>query len=127
MRFSLRNIVLSSAALCATTAFAANQTRLDVPFNFTIKNHSYQAGSYKIELERDKSSLKLSSATEPVQSLMWIVGPGNSEPGHTTVRLTFDVIGQDHILRTIQYGSLTTPNLDKHPKQKVEGTNIVGE
>jgi hypothetical protein len=126
MRFSLRNLVLSSAALCATTAFAANQTRVDVPFSFTIKNHLYPAGTYEVELHLERSAVILCNAKKPSQSLTWIVGPGESDPAHSMVRLTFDVIGQDHFLRTIQYDELTTPNLDKHPKRKVEGTSIVG-
>jgi hypothetical protein len=127
MRFSLRSLILSSAALCASTAFAANQVRMDVPFNFVVKNHVYRAGTYNVEVEPARSLVILSSVSEPIKSLMWIVGPGNEE-NRSKVRLTFDKVGSDAVLRTVEYGHLTTRNLDTHPKQNVEGTTrIVGE
>jgi hypothetical protein len=71
--------------------------------------------------------VKLSNVKEPVTPLMWLVKPANSDDNHSKVRLTFDVIGEEKVLRTIQYGGLTTPNLDAHPKHDVESTRIVGE
>ena len=76
---SLRTLVLSSAALCSTAAFAANQARVDVPFNFTVKNHTYQAGTYKVEIEPERSLVTLRKVTDPVVQLMWLVGPGNND------------------------------------------------
>jgi hypothetical protein len=127
MRFSLKSLVLSSAALCASTAFAATHTQMDVPFNFVVKNHVYRAGTYRVEVEPEKFIVKLSNSQEPTAPLMWLVGPTNGEDHLSKVRLTFDVIGQEKVLRTIQYGGLTTPNLDRHPKHDVESTRIVGE
>ena len=124
---SLRTLVLSSAALCSTAAFAANQARVDVPFNFVVKNHTYQAGAYKVEVEPERSLVTLRKVTDPVESLMWIVGPGDSDGYPQKVRLTFDSMGTDMVLRTVQYGGLTTANLDGHPKQKGKATTIVGE
>jgi hypothetical protein len=129
MRLSLRTLVLSSAALCATTAFAATkQVKVDVPFNFVVKNHTYQAGAYRVEIEPERSLVILSKIQNPVhQQLMLLVGPaGNGDNPHK-VRLTFDAIGTDRVLRTIQFDGLTTQNLDAHPKQKVGAPRIVGE
>ena len=126
MKLSIRNLVLSSAALCATTAFAANQARIDVPFGFVVKNHAYRAGAYSIVVDKQKSLLTLSNINEPSRSVMSIVGPGTSDPDHR-VSLMFDVVGSDHILRTIQYRGTITRNLDAQPKHKVESTTIVGE
>jgi hypothetical protein len=127
MRLSLRTLVLSSAALCSTTAFAANQVRVNVPFNFVVKNHVYQSGAYKVVVEPAKFTVTLSRINDPVQSLIWIVRPAADDKDPLKVRLTFDTIGQDSVLRTVQFGGLTTPNLDAHPKNKVGGTRIVGE
>ena len=124
---SFRNLVLSAAALCSTAAFAATQTRLDVPFSFKVKNHAYQAGSYIVAVDPERASMSLNSVTAPGQALMWIVGPGVYDANESKVRLTFDVIGSDHMLRTIQYGGLITPNLERRPKQRVESTTIIGE
>ena len=126
MKFSIRNLVLSSAALCATTAFAANQARIDVPFGFVVKNHAYRAGAYSIVVDKQKSLLTLSNINEPSHSVMSIVGPGNSDPDHR-VSLIFDVVGSDHILRTIQYRGAITRGLNAQPKHSVELTTIVGE
>jgi hypothetical protein len=127
MRLTLRTLVLSSAALCSTAAFAANQVQLDVPFNFVVKNHAYQSGAYKVVIEPERSLVTLRKINDPVQSLTWIVKPADDDKSPLKVRLTFDTIGQDSVLRTIQFGGLTTPNLDTHPKNKVGGTRIVGE
>ena len=102
---SFRNLVLSAAALCSTAAFAANQTRLDVPFSFKVKNHSYQAGSYTVAIDPQRSAMTLNNIDKPSQGLMWIVGPGVYDANEPAVRLTFDVIGGDHMLRTVQFGS----------------------
>jgi opacity protein-like surface antigen len=93
MRFSLRSLILSSAALCASTAFAANQVQMNVPFNFVVKNHVYRAGTYKVEVEPEKFIVILSSSQEPTASLMWLVGPSSGKDQAAKVRLTFDVIG----------------------------------
>ena len=127
MRLSLRTLVLSSAALCSTAAFAANEVRVNVPFNFVAKNHTYQAGAYKVLVEPERSLLTLIKVEDPAQSGMWLVGPADSEGRPPKVRLTFDSMGQDMVLRTVQCGGLTTPNLDAHPKNKVGATRIVGE
>jgi hypothetical protein len=127
MRFGLRTFVLSSAALCSTAAFAASQVRVDVPFNFVVKNHTYQAGAYKVEIEATKSLVTLRKINDPVQSMTWIVGPSEDDKNPLKVRLTFDTVGEDSVLRTIQFGGLTTPNLDAHPKHKAGASRIVGE
>ena len=124
---SFRNLVLSAAALCSTAAFAANQTRLDVPFSFKVKNHSYQAGSYAVSIDPQRSAMTLNNIDKPSQGLMWIVGPGVYDAKEPAVRLTFDVIGTDHMLRTVQFGGVITPNLEGRPKHKVESTTIIGE
>jgi hypothetical protein len=125
MRSILRSLVLSSAALCATAAFADGQARLDVPFNFVVKGHAYQAGSYKVGIDSERFFVTLSNVKVPTQSQLWLVTPANAD--HRKVSMTFDVVGPDHVLRTIQYGAFVTKNLDARPKQKVERTRIIGE
>jgi hypothetical protein len=127
MRLNLRTLVLSSAALCSTAAFAANEVRVNVPFNFVVKDHTYKAGAYKVEIEPERSLLTLIKVEDPAQSGMWLVGPADSEGRPPKVRLTFDGIGQNMVLRTIQYGRLTTRDLDEQSKHKVGEIRIVGE
>ena len=127
MRLNLRTLVLSSAALCSTAAFAANEVRVNVPFDFVAKNHTYQAGAYKVLIEPEHSVVTLRKVEDPGQSGTWLIGPGDSQGPTPKVRLTFDGIGQSMVLRTIQYGSLTTRNLDEQSKHRVGETRIVGE
>jgi hypothetical protein len=127
MRFSFRNLVLTSAALCTTAAFAAEQKRVEVPFSFVARHHAYQAGSYTVAVDWQRSVVTLSEVGRTSQPLMWIIVPGAADPSHPKVSLTFDVSGQQHVLRTIQYEEFATPNLDKKPKYRVEGFTTIGE
>jgi hypothetical protein len=124
MRF--RNLVLLSTALCTTAAFAAEQKTVDVPFSFVAKNHAYEAGSYTIAVDWTRSVVTLSKIGKPGQPLMWIMVPAAND-SHAKVSLTFDVAGPDHVLRTIQYETFATPNLDTQPRHKVESTTTIGE
>jgi hypothetical protein len=124
MRF--RNLVLLSAALCTTAAFAAEQKTVNVPFSFVAKNHAYEAGSYSVAVDWTRSMVTLREIRKPSQSMTWILVPAANN-SHPRVSLTFDVAGPNHVLRTIQYETFATPNLDPRPKQKVEDTNTIGE
>jgi hypothetical protein len=124
MLMSFRNLVLSSAALCATAAFAAEQKRVEVPFGFVANNHAYQAGAYAISIDSTRSFVTLSEIGKSTQPLTWIVGAGAADPIHPKVSLTFDVTEAGNVLRTIQYQTLTTPNLDKKLKHTVESTTL---
>jgi len=56
---------------------------------------------------------------------VWIMVPaGNNQ---SKVSLTFDVAGPEHVLRTIQYQTFATPNLDTRSKHKVEASTTIGE
>jgi hypothetical protein len=124
---SFRNLVLSSAALCATAAFAAEQKRVEVPFDFVVKNHAYQAGAYAISVDDTRSFVTLSEIGKSSRPLTWIVVPGDGNFSHPTASLVFDVTPSGKVLKTIQYQTLTTPNLNKKPKQAVESIMSVGE
>ena len=126
MLMSFRNLVLSSAALCATAAFA-EQKRVEVPFAFVARNHVYQAGAYAISINDTRSFVTLREIGKSSQPLTWIVFPGDTDPSHRKVSLTFDVTQSGNVLRTIQYQSLVTPNLNKKLKHGVDSTTSVGE
>jgi hypothetical protein len=127
MLMSFRNLVLSSAALCATAAFAAEQKRVEVPFDFVAINHAYHAGSYAISVDDTRSFVTLSQIGAKSRSLTWIMLPGDGNLSHPTASLTFDVTPSGKVLKTIQYETLSTPNLDKKRKQAVETITAVGE
>jgi hypothetical protein len=127
MLSSFRNLVLISAALSTTAAFAAEQRKVDVPFSFVAKNHVYQAGSYTVAVDWSRSMVTLNQIGKASRPLMWIVVPGPNGPDPSKVSLTFDVAGPDHVLRTIRYEKYITPNLDARPKHAVETTTTIGE
>jgi hypothetical protein len=122
MRF--RNLVLLSATLCSTAAFAAELNTVKVPFSFVAKNHAYEAGSYTVAVDWARSMVTLKQIGKPSEPLTWIIVPANAG---NKVSLTFDVAGSDHVLRTIRYEQFATPNLDPRPKQKVESIATIGE
>jgi hypothetical protein len=124
MRF--RNLVLLSAALCTTAAFAAEQRRVEVPFSFVAKNHAYAAGSYTVAVDWSNSMVTLRKIGKPSQPMIWIMLPA-ANSGQPKVSLIFDVDGPNHVLRTIRYEKFATPNLDTQPKHKVESTTTIGE
>jgi hypothetical protein len=127
MLMSFRTLVLSSAALCATAAFAAEQRRVEVPFAFVAKNHVYQAGAYTISVDSTDSFVTLTEVSKVSRPLTWILEPGDGNLDHPRTSLTFDVTRSGNVLRTIQYQMWSTPNLDKKPKDRVEGATTIGE
>ena len=118
MRFSFRNLVLISAALCATAAFADEQKRVEVPFSFVAKHHAYQAGSYTVAVDWQRSVVTLSEVGRSSQPLMWIIVPGAVDPTHPKVSLTFDVSGQEHVLER--------SSMSRSPRQTWMGSQSIG-
>jgi len=123
MKLSYSTLVLASTAFCATAAFAANQARVNVPFNFTAKGQSFPAGSYAISLNADYNIVTMENQTEPGKHISWIVGP--TDPGKAPALVTFDETGSDYALKSIQLGMRVTPNLDTHQKHGISATTSI--
>ena len=124
MRINLKALVLSSLAVCATAAFAANQARVDVPFSFTAKGQAYPAGPYSVSLADNGQSVTLSSRTDNDRHITWVVGP--SEPADHAAVVSFDRVGENYTLKTIQMNTHITPNLDTQRKGGVAATTSIG-
>ncbi len=124
MRLSLRYLILLSTALCATAAFAANHARVDVPFSFTAKGHSYPAGMYDVVLSGDRSFLTLASRVDLAKQITWSVGP--AEPANKFAIVEFDQLGGEHALKSIQVGDKVTPDLDRHRNSGISATVSIG-
>jgi hypothetical protein len=124
MRLSLKSLVLGSAALCATAAFAANQARVDVPFSFTAKGHTYPAGTYDVAMNANQTIVTMASKVDLAKQIMWNVSP--TEQAATAAVVVFDQTGTDHALKTIQLGDKVTPNLDRHPTKGISASVSVG-
>jgi len=124
MRFTLKSLVLTSAAFCATAAFAANHARVEVPFSFTAKGQSYPAGSYDITMDSSNNLVTLSSETTPSKQITWAVGPAEKAQAPAVVR--FDQAGSDYSLKNVQFGQYATPNLNHNAKKGVAATISIG-
>src|SRR5271166_1339767 len=102
MRFTIKALLLSSATLCASAAFAGTLARVDVPFNFTAKGHSYPAGTYDVSMDSGSTYVTMANNEHPGKQISWVVGP--AEPASKTAVIKFDEMGSDYALKTIQLG-----------------------
>lgn len=129
MRFPLRNLFLASAVL-AGAALATNtaraQVRLEVPFNFTAAGKACPAGAYWVEESALRATVTLRAVNAP-RGFTFIIGPGEPGPIDSRVVLTFDDLGESHVLRTIQYRNLITAQLDKKTKEYVPTRIVSGQ
>ena len=124
MRSMLRAIVLTSAALCATAAFAANKAVVSVPFNFESHGVAFPAGKYSASLDLNKNILTFRNIGEPSQSITWIVTPADATDIPAPLLVKFDDFGTAHELRTVQLGSRITPRLDAPAKHHDAGSLV---
>jgi hypothetical protein len=104
----LAPVVLVATAVTAIPAMAATTT-IKVPFNFTIDGKVCPAGDYTVQLDSPSNLLKLQGKNSS-QHFIWLVGP--ADKGNGGVVLKFDDKSQAHALRSIQYGSVSTGQLD---------------
>ena len=109
----LAPVVLAAAALATTTAMA--EARVTVPFSFTVAGKQCPAGKYSIIEDSTHNRVTLMSQSSP-QSFTWIIGAGDPAPSDTKVALRFVEQGQTYALRSVQYRSLITHQLDKKAK-----------
>ncbi len=110
----LRKIVLAPVAL-AVAALSVNtaraESRVVVPFTFTVAGKVCPAGNYSIDRDPNHSLVTLRNVKSG-QSFSWILSAGASDNSSSSVRLRFDEVGADHALQSVQYGQQTTSNLD---------------
>ena len=112
MRMMIRSVLLATASLCATAAFAASQAVVDIPFNFVSEGHTFPAGRYAATADPSHNLLALASMTDTKVSARWIAGPADYIPGDEKLILKFDDLGNAHILRSMQLGPRITSRLD---------------
>jgi hypothetical protein len=122
MRFMIRSLVLTSAALLATSAFAADKAVVNVPFNFESHGHAFPAGQYSVILDKNDNVVTLRSETDTRQSATWAVSP--TDPAGAPARLTFDAMGYNHELRSVQLGTRVTSVLDAPAKHHGAGSSV---
>ncbi len=123
MRIALKTLLFAAIVLCTTAAFAANASKLTVPFSFTAMGRSFPAGSYSLTMNMNNSEVTLASFTDSSKRITWLTLP--ADPRNELGVVTFDALGLNRTLRTIQVGSHITPNLtlgNKHEKHGISAT-----
>ncbi|HVU45402.1 MAG TPA: hypothetical protein VHD85_04700 [Terracidiphilus sp.] len=128
MRFTLRShvlapVILMAAAFTAHSAMA--ETKLDVPFNFTVDGKPCPAGQYTVRVDERANAVHMTGAA---RGFTWLLVPDNSLSNNNRVILKFDEVGSQHILRSVQYHNQTTTRLDKRSKvtDSVPAQSITG-
>ena len=125
MRFMLRSLVLTSAALLATSAFAGSKAVVNVPFNFESHGRAFPAGQYQVSLDLHADVITMSSISDTSQSVMWTVAPAESDSARPVARLKFDDAGSTHELHSVQLGTRITSVLDAPAKRHDAGSSVV--
>jgi hypothetical protein len=125
MRSTFRALVLATAAICASAAFAADRAVVNIPFNFESHGKVYPAGTYAASLDMNMSLLRLRSTTDPKVNVSWATSPADYNPSAQVLRLQFDDLENNtHQLRTIQLGSRITSVLDAPAKHHDAGSLV---
>jgi len=108
----LAAIVVTTAAL--STHAAKAETNLNVPFSFTVAGQSLPAGVYTVKEDTFHNMVILRSQ-DASKSFSYALRPGNPAPNEVRVTLHFESTGDNHVLRSIQFGSKITSRLDDGP------------
>lgn len=116
MRTIVSKLVL--AALVAATAvltpnLASAETTIKVPFSFTVQGRAMPAGDYIVVRDGFNNMVTLMDK-QTAKSVSLVLRPGDAQPGDRHVTLKFDENGDSHVLRSVQYHSRVSANLDKN-------------
>ena len=113
---SIRHRLALAPAVIIAAAFAshavAETTTIPVPFTFNVAGETFPAGDYTIHHDDGDNFVTLAPKGSS-QSFSSIVGPGAPSPWANKITLKFDLVGQTHLLQSIQYGTMITGQLDK--------------
>jgi hypothetical protein len=124
MRSMLRALVLTTAAICASAAFAADRMVVNIPFNFENHGKVYPAGQYMASLDMNMSLLTLRNTTDARMNLSWVTSPADYNPSAKVLRLQFNDQEGTKQLHTIQLGSRITSVLDAPAKRHDAGSLV---
>jgi hypothetical protein len=111
----LASAALAAAALATIPAMAStSESKLNVPFSFTIDGQSLPAGEYSVLRDDDRNFVKLQSK-DSSRTFIWLARAASSSTDR--VILKFEPQGDTHALQSIQYGPLVTSRLTKKSKR----------
>jgi len=128
MRINLSKMILATVAVAAvavTATTAKADTRVNVPFTFSVDGKICPAGEYVIERTSFNGLVTLQSK-DAKRHFSWILVP-NANDQDKRIVLKFDQFGENKVLNSVQYGQLTTHKLDKKFKETPSATMAVGQ
>ena len=125
MKSTFSKIVLASAVVAAAAAFTSipamaateGAANINVPFSFTVHGKTLPAGIYQVRWDGSGDFVTMQSSTA-VQTFLW--RPDESATTDRRVTLRFEEHGQQHVLKSIQYGAMTTPQLTRKARKNEE-------
>lgn len=118
MRINLHSMILAPAMVAAaalllhpsTAAAARPGSTVHIPFDFIVGGQTCPAGDYRVHVGTLYNTVALEGTSH---TFVWMIGPGDADPADHRTILKFDVLGGRHLLRSIQYWSMSTSQLDK--------------
>ncbi|MGA9588003.1 MAG: hypothetical protein WBQ95_21915 [Terracidiphilus sp.] len=123
-RYILSSAVIALAALATTSAKA--ETTLNVPFSFTFAGKTCPAGHYSVRHDLTSNFVILRNE-DSSQTYTWILTTGAPESSRYKIAMQFDSIGETHALRSIQMGSMITPQLDNASAERATARHPEGQ
>jgi hypothetical protein len=125
MKSTFSKFVLASAVVAAAAAFTAipamaateSAANINVPFSFTVHGKSLPAGTYQVRWDGTGNFVTMQNSTA-VQTFLW--RPTESATTDRRVILRFEEHGQQHVLQSIRYGAMTTPQLTRKARKNEE-------
>ncbi|HEY0760547.1 MAG TPA: hypothetical protein VGD59_14950 [Acidisarcina sp.] len=121
MRNIIRNLILAPAVLCASAAFAADSSTLNVPFGFTSNGKAYPAGHYTVSVSSNRHVATLHGREGNGTIAAALLLPGSGDPNAPeNMKLIFINTPSSHELSRIQYGVLSTSDLAKRDSYRNE-------
>jgi hypothetical protein len=122
MRIKFRSVLLATATLCATAAFAADTATVNIPFSFVSQGQTFPAGKYVATLDRNNNLIDLSSVDASV-SAHWMTGPAEYNPDNEKLTMKFADAGNSHYLSSVQLGPRVASRLDTPSRHHNAGSN----
>jgi len=91
--------------LCATGAFAADTTAVNIPFSFESRGQHFPASQYEVKLSEDRHHLTLTSRKTPAKSIFLVVGWVDINQHDPNLSIRFENAGGLHELSSIRLGT----------------------
>ena len=121
-KFVLASAIAAMAAL--TTSNALADTKVNVPFSFTVNGKVCPAGSYSIGHNETTGVVTLRNESWQ-RNFAWLMSSGDPAPTDGRVILRFDKEGDNYTLQSVQYRSLIAAQLDGKKHNNEAPTRVV--